>query len=85
MSKSSVSRRSNKPKSLQDAKPYAEFPLTAHPSGQWCKKFQGKQFYFGSLGDWAAAFEKYEHEWPWIISGKIPPPVGASDGLIVAD
>jgi integrase len=85
MSKSSVSRRSNKSKSTQDAKPYPEFPLTAHPSGQWCKKHQGRQYYFGSLDDWQPAFEKYEHEWPWIIAGKIPPPVGTGDGLIVAD
>jgi hypothetical protein len=23
-------------------KPYPEFPLTAHPNGQWCKKIRGK-------------------------------------------
>jgi integrase len=85
MSKSSLSRRSSKSKSLQDAKPYPEFPLTAHPSGQWCKKHQGRQYYFGSLDDWESAFQKYEHEWPWIIAGKTPPPIGTGDGLRVAD
>jgi hypothetical protein len=24
------------------AKPYPDFPLTAHPVGQWCKKIRGK-------------------------------------------
>jgi integrase len=52
MAKSSVSRRSHKRKSsLHDAKPYPEFPLTAHPSGRLCKKHGSKQYYFGPLID----------------------------------
>ena len=65
MAKSTKSRR--KSKSWQSAKPYPEFPLTAHPSGRWCKKHKGKQLYFGSInldGDyedaWQAALKRYK-------------------------
>lgn len=57
----------------QKAKPYPEFPLTAHPSGRWCKKHRGKQFYFGPLDDWQAAFDRFNREWPFVIQGKTPP------------
>ena len=33
------------------AKPYPEFPLTAHPAGYWCKKIRGKIHYFGPWDD----------------------------------
>jgi hypothetical protein len=39
---STTPRKRNKP-----AKPYAEFPLTAHPAGYWCKQIRGKLYYFG--------------------------------------
>jgi hypothetical protein len=31
--------------SSKPAKPYPEFPLTAHPAGYWCKKIRGKLYY----------------------------------------
>ena len=34
-----------------------KFPLTLHPSGQYCKKIKGKLYYFGS--DKNHALEKY--------------------------
>jgi hypothetical protein len=40
-------------------KPYPAFPLTRHPSGQFCKKIRGKLFYFGSVADSEAALERY--------------------------
>jgi hypothetical protein len=35
----------------QSAKPHKDFPLTAHPSGRWCKKVRGKVWFFGKLDD----------------------------------
>lgn len=39
-------------------KPYPEFPLTYHSTGQWCKKIKGRRYYFGT--DWKLALAKYE-------------------------
>lgn len=41
------------------AKPYPDFPLTAHAAGQWCKKVRGKIHYFGRIEDPDAALAKY--------------------------
>ena len=43
-------------------KPRDNFPLTAHPCGQWCKKIKGKQYYFGPWHDAAAAETRYLKE-----------------------
>ncbi|MEO1525948.1 MAG: site-specific integrase [Planctomycetota bacterium] len=29
------------------SKPYSDYPLSAHPCGQWCKKIYGRIYYFG--------------------------------------
>lgn len=44
---SSPSRR--RKKSPRYRKPHADFPLTPHPSGRWCKKVKGKLYYFGKI------------------------------------
>jgi len=46
-------------KPTKPGKPYAEFPLTAHPAGYWCKKIRGKIHYFGKWGDPDAALAEY--------------------------
>lgn len=68
-----------------DAKPYPEFPLTAHPSGRWCKKLRGKQHYFGPLAEWERALEKYKREWPYLLQGKTAPADDPGDWLTVDD
>src|SRR5262245_993797 len=88
MAKSSKSRAAGK-----SLKPYANFPLTPHPSGRWCKKAtfivnvdgqsrsKGKLFYFGKVSDgWEKALEKFEREWPYLKSGRTPPPIDTGDG-----
>jgi integrase len=75
------------------AKPYPEFPLTAHPAGYWCKKIRGKLHYFGPRFDLAdpataaAAAEKalddYNRQADALHAGKKPR--ADTEGLTVKD
>jgi integrase len=54
------------------AKPYPEFPLTAHPAGCWCKKIRGKLHYFGPWSDPDAALAKYLEQKDDLHAGRKP-------------
>src|SRR5215831_3317232 len=56
------------------AKPYPEFPLTAHPTGRWCKKIRGRIHYFGSWADPDAALAKYLDQKESLHAGRISRP-----------
>lgn len=43
-------------------KPWPEFPLTAHPCGQWVKKIHGKLYYFGPWADHSGALAEYRRQ-----------------------
>ena len=49
------------------------------------KKYKGKQYYFGPLGNWPFALERFQREWPYIIVGGSPPPVDVGDGCTIRD
>ncbi len=59
-------------KQQKPAKPYEDFPLTAHPSGVWCKKIKGKLHYFGPWDDWEAALKRFRAERDDLYAGRMP-------------
>ena len=54
-------------------KPYHDFPLFAHPNGQWAKKIRGRPHYFGVWAKPQAALEKYQKERDYLYAGQAPP------------
>lgn len=60
--------------SAKPAKPYPEFPLTAHPTGYWCKKVRGKLHYFGPWDDPDGALKKYLDQKDDLHAGRQPRP-----------
>jgi integrase len=59
-------------KPTKPSKPYAEFPLTAHPAGYWCKKIRGKLHYFGPWDDPDGALAKYLEQKDALHAGRKP-------------
>jgi integrase len=58
--------------SRKPAKPYPDFPLTAHANGQWCKKIAGKVRFFGVWADPIGAKERYLRERDDLHAGRTP-------------
>lgn len=82
----SVNSTTSRP--ARPSKPNRNFPMFAHPSGQWAKKIKGRCVYFGSwrtdpTGE--AALKTFEREWPYLREGKIPPSIDVSDGLTMKE
>src|SRR5207248_3423848 len=65
------------------AKPYPEFPLTAHPAGYWCKQIRGKIHYFGRWDDPDAALKKYMEQKDALHAGRKPR--AEANGITVRD
>lgn len=59
-------------KPSKPAKPNPQFPLTAHPAGQWCKKIRGKIHYFGPWADPDGALERYNRDKDALHEGRKP-------------
>jgi integrase len=62
-------------------KPYPDFPLFYHQTGQWAKKVRGKLYYFGT--DTTAAEEKWLREKDHLLAGKPRPTT--PDGLTLRE
>src|SRR3989339_1479356 len=61
------------PKTLNKRKTRSDkFPLTLHPTGQYCKKIRGKLYYFGT--DKTQALQRYLEQAVYLHSGKATPP-----------
>ena len=59
------SKLSSKRKTRSD-----KFPLTLHPTGQYCKKIKGKLYYFGS--DKKRALDRYLEQAAYLHAGRNP-------------
>jgi len=70
----------SKPKSKRKTRS-DKFPLTLHPTGQYCKKIKGKLYYFGS--DKQKALEHYLEQAAYLHTGKGPKPKSTTDSLSI--
>jgi len=59
------------PKKNKLRKPYKSFPLTPHPTGQWCKEAGGVLYYFAGTPE--EALGEYNVVWPTIVSTGLDP------------
>lgn len=53
-------------------KPYPDFPLFAHATGQWAKKIRGKLRYFGVWSNPEGALQRYLEERDDWYAGRVP-------------
>ena len=54
-----------------------KFPLTLHPTGQYCKKIKGKLYYFGA--DKQQALQRYLEQATYLHSGKMTKPTSVNN------
>jgi hypothetical protein len=60
------------------SKPSPDFPLTAHPNDQWCKRIKGKLHYFGSWEEWQEALTPFQEQRDDRYAGRTPRRRGSS-------
>ena len=63
-------------KRQKPAKPSKDFPLTPHNNGRWCKKINGRLYYFGVWEDPETAMQEYVYRRDYILAGREPPQPG---------
>lgn len=72
-------------KRKKPAKPYADFPLTAHANGQWCKKIKGKVYFFGIWAESDSALAKYLDERDDLQAGRQPKRLSSKTELTLSE
>jgi len=70
----------SKPKSKRKTRS-DKFPITLHPTRQYCKKIKGKLYYFGA--DKQQALERYLEQAAYLHAGKPPKSMPAADQLSI--
>lgn len=78
-----MTKSSSTPPRVKPAKPHKDFPLVAHPNGQWSKQVRGKVYYFGPWEDPDGALARYLEVKDDIHAGREPKP--KTDELTVRD
>jgi integrase len=78
-----LSGGSRQGKRAKPEKPRPDFPLTAHPNGQWCKKVRGTVHFFGVWADPDAALNLWLDQRDDLLAGRKPR--DNRDGLSVRD
>jgi len=58
---------------------FDKFPLTLHPTGQYCKKIRGKLHYFGANKQ--EALRRYLEQASYLHAGKLPEAREANDSV----
>lgn len=59
-------------KRTKPRKPRKDFPLFAHPNGQWAKKIKGRPHYFGTWDDPEGALARYLDDKDDLYAGRVP-------------
>lgn len=62
----------SKSMSKKPKKPRADFPLTPHNNGRWCKRIRGRLHYFGRWDDPDGALVEYLDQKDDLYAGRVP-------------